>query len=80
MLVLEAYDEQINGGVTFEYCDIVADFYANVFNHANDNRPKSIVLKRLPSLGTYNRRWHVGHTLARLLDGLREPGTGLGRA
>jgi eukaryotic-like serine/threonine-protein kinase len=71
--VLEAYDAQLDGGVTFEYCDVVADFYENVFKMAADVGPKSLVLKRLPSLGTYNNRWHVGSVLARLIDDLSDP-------
>jgi eukaryotic-like serine/threonine-protein kinase len=71
--VLEAYDAQIAEGVTFEYCDEVADFYENVFGMADDAQPKTLVLRRLPSLGTYNNRWHVGHALAHLLDGLDDP-------
>ncbi len=71
--VLEAYDAQVDEGVTFEYCDVVADFYENVFKKADDNAPRILVLRRLPSLGTYNNRWHVGEVLARLLDGLDDP-------
>jgi serine/threonine protein kinase len=71
--VLEAYDAQIDEGVTFDYCDVVADFYENVFVMADDGRAKALILKRLPSLGTYNNRWHVGQVLARLLDGLDDP-------
>jgi serine/threonine protein kinase len=73
MQVLEAYDAQVDEGVAFEYCDVVADFYENVFTLADDNAPRVLVLKRLPSLGAYNNRWHVGRTLARLLDGVSDP-------
>jgi hypothetical protein len=72
MQVLDAYDAQLDEGVTFEYCDVVADFYENVFTLADENAPRVLVLKRLPSLGAYNNRWHVGRTLARLLAGAND--------
>jgi hypothetical protein len=66
-LVLRAYNRHIEGGLPFEYCDVVANFYRQVFRSSPDIAHKQLVLERLVSLGPSHNRWHVGNVVAGLL-------------
>lgn len=72
--LLRAYDSAISAGLTFEYCDVVADFYEQVFGMCDrEPRIQALVLRRLATLGADNNRWHVGRAFARVLKRVRDP-------
>lgn len=66
------YDEDCTTDVTFEYCDVIADFYERVFDHTDNDEIRAIILKRLACLGPNNNRWHVGSVFACLVSGLSD--------
>ncbi len=70
--VLENFDAEVSGDIGFEYCDTVADFYARVFDNTTSHRLRTLVLERLALMGPRHNRWHVGHVLGRLVNGLRD--------
>lgn len=65
--VLQHYDRHIDGALPFSYCDVVADFYADVFRRAEDPEIRGLIVRRLVYLGPSHNRWRVGEVLARLL-------------
>jgi len=71
--VLRAHDQAVSGDLPFSYCDVVADFYARVFNWAAIDEVKIMVLERLPALGCNHNRWHVGKVLGMLVARLSDP-------
>lgn len=64
--VLRAFDEQATGSQPFDYCDVIADFYEVVYSATEDLDIRTLILRRLPSLGEYHNRWHVGNVFGRL--------------
>ena len=72
--VAEAYDAAIDGGVSFEYCDTVAEFYDRLFDATDNHQLRGIILRRLSTLGYENNRWHVGRVFARVLNRVDDPG------
>ena len=73
-LTLQEYDTQIaSTGLRFEYCDTIADFYAELFGVVEDYEVRALILSRLPSLGFSHNRWHVGLTFGRLVTSLKDP-------
>lgn len=72
--VFEAYDAALDEGVTFEYCDTVAEFYDRLFDATENNQLRGAILRRLSTLGYSNNRWHVGRVFARVLGRVSDPG------
>jgi eukaryotic-like serine/threonine-protein kinase len=71
-LILRAYDSHIQGGLPFEYCDVVANFYRDVYRLASNEAHKRLILERLIPLGASHNRWHVGDVVAGLLEGIAD--------
>jgi len=69
-IILAAYDIQVESGVSFEYCDVVATFYEKVFNNTTNHDIKSLILKRLARLGAWNNRWYVGGVFGTIVNKL----------
>lgn len=66
--ILHTYDDHIDGGQVFDYCDVIADFYKVVYSNPNVTvGQKRLVLSRLLKLGPSHSRWHVGDVVADLL-------------
>jgi eukaryotic-like serine/threonine-protein kinase len=72
-VILRAYNGHIEGGLPFEYCDVVANFYRRIFQKTSDLDHKRLILTRLIDLGADHNRWHVGGVVAGLLTELTEP-------
>lgn len=68
--LVETYDHHISGSLAFSYCDVVADFYASIWEDCEDLDVKRIILARLWELGPSHNRWHVGEVLAGLLGSI----------
>lgn len=49
--VVAAYDGHIDGQLPFDYVDVVADFYAVVFEHTSDPQTQRFITRRLVYLG-----------------------------
>lgn len=76
-ICLKTYDEYVNGALAFEYCDVVADFYEEIFTQTQNTDLRSLILKRLLILGASHNRWHVQGVFCRLLSQIRERATAL---
>jgi serine/threonine protein kinase len=70
--VLREYDLAIDGGLSFEYCDVAADFYYRLFHLTDSFEVRRLVLSRLPDLGYSHNRWHVGKVFAKLVSELKD--------
>jgi eukaryotic-like serine/threonine-protein kinase len=68
--MLKVYDRYVSGGLVFEYCDEVADFYANVFRSTDRLDIRKVIVERLIELGYSHNRWHVRIVLLELLSEL----------
>ena len=68
--MLKVYDRYVSGGLVFEYCDEVADFYANVFRSTDRLDIRKLIVNRLIQLGYSHNRWHVRIVLLGLLSEL----------
>jgi serine/threonine protein kinase len=71
-LILRAYNGHIQGGLPFEYCDVVANFYRRVYARASEPGHRQLILERLIQLGPSHNRWHVGDVVASLLGGITD--------
>lgn len=76
-VILEAYNGHIQGGLPFDYCDVVANFYRQVFQSTRDTDLRRMILTRLIELGPTHNRWHVGDVVAGLLGGIEDDQTAL---
>lgn len=74
LVAFRAFDGEIGKGITYEYCDVVADFYESVFECTDDQQLKRLILKRLVQLGAQYNRWHVGRAFARLVEKVGDAG------
>lgn len=73
--ILEAYNGHIQGGLPFEYCDVVANFYRHIFLESEVLAHRQLVFERLFELGPSHNRWHVGDVVAELLAWLQDEAT-----
>jgi serine/threonine protein kinase len=64
--LFRAYDGHVAGGLDFDYCDIVADFYERVIGRSEDRTVRRIALSRLLHVGRSHNRWHVGQVTGRV--------------
>lgn len=69
-----AFDKGVdyNGGLPWSYCDVVADFYYNLYKFSDSYELKDLVIKRLPPLGYYHNRFHVGRVVGKIVDELED--------
>jgi tRNA A-37 threonylcarbamoyl transferase component Bud32 len=67
-IILRAYDGHIQGGLPFDYCDVVANFYRRMFAHTQNVDHKRLIFERLFELGPSHNRWHVGDVVAELIS------------
>jgi hypothetical protein len=65
--ILRAYNAHTQGALPFEYCDVLANFYRQVFRSTPVVDQQKLVLSRLLELGASHNRWHVGDIVAHLL-------------
>lgn len=70
--MLKCFDTHVSGGLPFDYCDEVADFYANVFWRTDRIDIRKKVISRLLEMGYSHNRYHVRSVLLGLLAGLDE--------
>jgi serine/threonine protein kinase len=71
-VVLRAYDLLIEEPLAIEYCEIVTRFYESLFNASQDTEIRSLVLRRLATMGSAYDRWETGQLLARLIPDTRD--------
>lgn len=76
-VILQAYDAHITGSLPFEYCDVVANFYRDVFRVVADDGHKRLLLNRLIELGPSHNRWRVGQVTSSILAELNGADVGL---
>jgi len=74
--MLASYDAHVSGGLPFEYCDVVANFYANVFRRTDRLDIRGMVISRLLEMGYSHHRFHVRTVLLELLADLNEAADG----
>ena len=72
---IRAFDKHVSerGGLRFEYCDVVADFYKYVFGITDDIEVERIIITRLLPLGASHNRFYVHDVVVELLTGLADP-------
>ncbi len=73
--VLRAYDDHLDGGLAFEYCDVVANFYKFIWTETDAPALLRLVLARLVEMGPSHNRWHVGGVVRDLLVANLDAGT-----
>jgi serine/threonine protein kinase len=57
--MLTTYDKHVSGGLPYEYCDTVADFYCRIFRETDRIDIRKLIVSRLLSLGSTHHRYHV---------------------
>lgn len=75
--MLCAFDQHIDGGLPFDYCDVVARFYRTVWQLTDDLRVRELILSRLIIMGTWHNRWFVREVVAELLAGIDDSATAM---
>ncbi|MGH2917845.1 MAG: serine/threonine-protein kinase [Solirubrobacteraceae bacterium] len=73
--LIRAYDNHINvnGALSFDYCDTIADFLQFVFGITKDLAVHRLVIRRLLEVGVSHNRWHVRDVAVELLASLKSP-------
>jgi serine/threonine protein kinase len=71
-VILRAYNDHIQGDLPFDYCDVVASFYRQIFLMTDSEAQQKLILERLFELGPSHNRWHVGDVFADLLSGIED--------
>lgn len=66
--ILTAYDHHTQGALPFGYCDVLANFYRDVFETDASPQHRRMLLGRLVELGPTHNRWHVGDVVAEILS------------
>jgi hypothetical protein len=68
--VLQQYDEHVSprGGLDFDYCDVVANFYRWLYRLWDDLKIRRLLMDRLLALGPSHNRWHIGSVVADLFS------------
>lgn len=74
-VILDKYNSHIQGGLPFDYCDVVANFYRQIFLRTENLDHRRLILERLFELGPSHNRWHVGDVVAELFSGLEDEPT-----
>jgi len=70
--MLKFYDTHVSGGLPFDYCDEVADFYTSVFTETDRLDVRKLILTRLLDIGRSHNRYHVRTALVHALADLNE--------
>jgi serine/threonine protein kinase len=70
--MLKCYDAHVSGGLPFEYCDEVANFYSTIFQGTDRLDIRKMIVNRLLEMGDSHHRYHVRSVLLGLLAGLNE--------
>lgn len=71
--MLACFDVHVSGGLPFDYCDVVADFYAGIFRRTDRLDIRKMVINRLLEMGDSHHRFHVRSVLLQLLSELDGP-------
>jgi eukaryotic-like serine/threonine-protein kinase len=66
--IIQSYDNALCGTISFDYCDIVADFYEKIFDKLNLDDVRTMILRRLAELGPRRNRYYVGRVFARIVN------------
>lgn len=67
--LLSTYDQHVAGGLEFQYCDVVADFYRTLSQTFGDVDLFRLILRRLLLMGKSHNRFHVRDVVVSLLSG-----------
>lgn len=75
---LEQYDHYLGDtALAFEYCDVAALFYAEVYERLDDPAVRALTLGRLLDMGIGYNRWFVQGVFCRLVGSIRDHSTAL---
>jgi tRNA A-37 threonylcarbamoyl transferase component Bud32 len=72
--MIRTFDGFSEGGLPFNYVDVVADFFAIIFRIAENQLIRRLALHRIMVVGHDHSRFYVGDVFARLVAALRDPG------
>jgi eukaryotic-like serine/threonine-protein kinase len=75
--MLAEFDQHIEGGLPFDYCDVVARFYQSVWKETDDLGIRELILRRLIVMGASHNRWFVGEVVAELLGKVKDSATAM---
>lgn len=67
-VILHAYNDHIGGGLPYEYCGVVANFYRFVFSETESFDLRLLMLTRLIDLGPSQNHERVGVVTGELLE------------
>lgn len=66
--MLRIYDGHVAGGLPFNYCDVVTDFYEDIYRRTSRLDLRELILRRLLNLGHIHDRWHARERILVLLS------------
>ena len=72
--MLLQYDAYITSNTNWEYCDVIAKFYKNVFFRTDSYEIKTLILERLPKMGYSNNRYFVGKVYGEIVSKITDQG------
>lgn len=72
---LTKYDSHVFSGISFGYCDVIADLYKEIFHLTNDLDVQKLLLNRLLIIGVSNNRFYVWDVIGDLLEGISDTST-----
>lgn len=64
---LKYYDYHVSGSLGFSYCDVVGEFYGEIYDLSDSLETKRIVINRLMILACSHNRWYVMDIVAGII-------------
>lgn len=68
----DAFAATLNDGISFDYCDVVADQLAMIHTVTQNQDLRKAIRHRLFHLGPSHNRWHVGDVFGQVLSTVRD--------
>jgi eukaryotic-like serine/threonine-protein kinase len=75
--MLEEFDQHIEGGLPWDYCDTVARFYRQIWQETDDLAIRELILRRLIVMGTWHNRYFVREVVGELLADVDDKATAM---
>jgi eukaryotic-like serine/threonine-protein kinase len=70
---LEKFNELVSGTLSFNYCDVVANFYDCLYTLTTNHDTKLMILNTLVNIAYFHNRFHVAGVVSRLVSQLNDP-------
>jgi hypothetical protein len=75
--VLNQYDDYVSGSLSFNYCDVVANLYREIYSNLERPDVRKLVLTRLLDIGISHNRYYAQNVFCSLIASIEDHSTAL---